>query len=371
MSNDQHPFSTLWQRISRIRLPDSEKRVMRETLVRYSTENPVHTTYTGMQYAQALWNIRLPHTRKTIAVSVLALVFVGSSTTAVYAAENALPGQYLYPVKVSVSEPLRGAITWGAADRAEWDRKVIERRLSEATRLAAEGKLAPELRESLESRIDSALASYDAHAQALLSDSVESIRAVSVESDLDADLEGRAHALHAISERNPRYAQQANMLAESIRSKHEERASKRAKPEAVLATSISKESGDEFVHEIRERAKNQVEQVRNRGKQQGKQDVVATASLMAVEPAQESSAADELESALSDADALIEQGDVIGAVVVLEAVNKAAKIANIQHELAEEYEHNESLSGDDEVSENDTEENIHIEDLVTEEENRN
>ena len=58
-----------------------------------------------------------------------------------YAAEGTLPGDTLYPVKVSVLEPIRTALTFSPTAQIQWHITLAERRISEATALANEGKL--------------------------------------------------------------------------------------------------------------------------------------------------------------------------------------------------------------------------------------
>lgn len=77
--------------------------------------------------------------RKYIPIAiVLGLLLSG---TASYAAEGALPGDLLYPIKVSVNEKVVSALAVSAESKATLEAKFAERRLSEATNLAAENKL--------------------------------------------------------------------------------------------------------------------------------------------------------------------------------------------------------------------------------------
>ncbi len=69
------------------------------------------------------------------------------------AAENALPGDTLYPVKIYVNEQVRDALEVSAEKQAEWDLKKAERRLLEAEKLAQQGKLNAASRADIESRI--------------------------------------------------------------------------------------------------------------------------------------------------------------------------------------------------------------------------
>lgn len=65
---------------------------------------------------------------------ILALVVaLGGGTSLV--AENAAPGDILYPVKIAINENVRGGLTLGAENKAEWYVQKTERRLEEAKKL--------------------------------------------------------------------------------------------------------------------------------------------------------------------------------------------------------------------------------------------
>jgi hypothetical protein len=76
--------------------------------------------------------------------SALVLSLVLAVTLAVagvsFAAEDAIPGDMLYPVKVSVNEEVRAALTPTAEAKAAWDAARAERRLHEAAQLVAEAR---------------------------------------------------------------------------------------------------------------------------------------------------------------------------------------------------------------------------------------
>lgn len=58
-------------------------------------------------------------------------------------AENSLPGETLYPVKVRFNEELRGALASSPYQKIEWETELLERRVSEARLLADSGRLTP------------------------------------------------------------------------------------------------------------------------------------------------------------------------------------------------------------------------------------
>ncbi|MDE1924655.1 MAG: hypothetical protein KGH79_00535 [Patescibacteria group bacterium] len=74
-----------------------------------------------------------------IAVALAAALVVGGGVSV--AAQSALPGQLLYPVKVHVDENVAGAFALSNAARADWDVSLMKTRLDEAEQLAQSGSL--------------------------------------------------------------------------------------------------------------------------------------------------------------------------------------------------------------------------------------
>lgn len=67
---------------------------------------------------------------------IAAIILLGAGGTAA-AAESSLPGEFLYPVKIHVSENVRTKMLFYGTARAEWSIRRAERRLEEAELLAA------------------------------------------------------------------------------------------------------------------------------------------------------------------------------------------------------------------------------------------
>ena len=85
---------------------------------------------------------------KFMPIAILLIVLLGGGVS--FAAEGALPGDALYPVKVGVNERVRAALALGLEADAEWNVRQIERRLEEAEELSAEGELNAETRTEIE-----------------------------------------------------------------------------------------------------------------------------------------------------------------------------------------------------------------------------
>jgi Domain of unknown function (DUF5667) len=64
-------------------------------------------------------------------------------------AEQAVPGDILYPIKVQVTEEIRGSLSRDPYQKVVWETTRLERRITEARQLAKAGKLTPEVQASV------------------------------------------------------------------------------------------------------------------------------------------------------------------------------------------------------------------------------
>lgn len=70
------------------------------------------------------------------------------------ASENSLPGDVLYPLKVSFNEEVRSALTLSGESKTDWEVRRAERRVEEAERLAEKGKLSKEVKIKIEANFE-------------------------------------------------------------------------------------------------------------------------------------------------------------------------------------------------------------------------
>lgn len=82
-------------------------------------------------------------------VLILALLLSGSVSVA---ANNTVPGDILYPIKVNVNEQLHSAVSFSNESKAAFEAERANRRLVEAEQLAAQGKLTAEVAADLNAR---------------------------------------------------------------------------------------------------------------------------------------------------------------------------------------------------------------------------
>lgn len=116
------------------------------------------------------------------ALSLVLIVATGGQ--AAFASEKALPGDILYPVKVTVAEPLALALAPAGEVKAELSTRFAGRRIEEAAKLSELGTLTNERAEELAVRFEAHIDTADKEAQIL-----ESRGDISTSLAIRADLE--------------------------------------------------------------------------------------------------------------------------------------------------------------------------------------
>ena len=86
---------------------------------------------------------------------IVALAIAVSGSVGIYAANNSLPGDALYPVKIHVNEGFEHMGAIGAEAEAKLSAELIARRAEEARMLQSQGKLDAEARATLASEMKS------------------------------------------------------------------------------------------------------------------------------------------------------------------------------------------------------------------------
>jgi hypothetical protein len=104
---------------------------MRGELLRYMEANPV----AGVAHVRSpFFLIQNLRSKRMFPLFIGAGLLAGGTLS--FAAENTVPGNVLYPIKIHVNETVRGALAVTPQSKAAWEVDLVERRLEETEKLA-------------------------------------------------------------------------------------------------------------------------------------------------------------------------------------------------------------------------------------------
>ena len=116
---------------------------MRNALLSHIRGGAIHSPY-------SIWGT-IHRRRIALAATTIGAVLLGGTVS--YAAESALPGDVLYPVKISLNERAKVALARTEEAQAIIQTKLAEERLTEAEKLAIAGKFSEEKKALVEEKL--------------------------------------------------------------------------------------------------------------------------------------------------------------------------------------------------------------------------
>ena len=137
---------------------------------------------------------------------ILIVFLIGTGTS--YAAEGALPGDILYPVKTSVNKSIRGALTVSEEAKTLWSATLAVRRLEEAGVLAIEGRLTDSTRADIESRLDKHVEDFKMRTDSLAQAEDKTEAVADAQSYFETTLKAHTSVLAELSAVNPEAEQE-------------------------------------------------------------------------------------------------------------------------------------------------------------------
>lgn len=134
------------------RLSVEEKATMKSALLQHVAAHPAsESLFQGMGIPSP-FSVRNFRNKKSLSLFVIGGLLMGGSVS--FAAENTVPGDTLYPVKVHFNEPVRGAIARTPKAKAEWEVRLVERRLEEVEKLEAKDDVRQDTREAARTNLE-------------------------------------------------------------------------------------------------------------------------------------------------------------------------------------------------------------------------
>lgn len=131
--------SSILHALKSIELPSDAHARMRADLSAYADLYEIQDTQASAPRRFAFSALVL-RTRTVYASALALVIIVAGGTQVTSAAEDAVPGDILYPIKVSLTEPLALALS-GSERKAEFAAEFASRRVIEAATLSEKGKL--------------------------------------------------------------------------------------------------------------------------------------------------------------------------------------------------------------------------------------
>src|SRR3989338_2173404 len=235
-----------------VRLGDSEKNHARTAIFDFVKKNPVRFMEDErLQQAQDGTSILiLKFKYMPIALIVVILLSVGT----VFAAESAVPGDFLHPVKTEFNEEVRSTFTFGTESNARWNSRLSERRLEEGELLGAENRLNEELTVRLRERFEA----QEQRASELIA-RLEAEGKTEIAANLAARMENVLEVHEQIIARLAETSDQdISQILDTVRARLQTRVEAREHLE-VRANNLSSERLEEVVKNAKVRAENQIE----------------------------------------------------------------------------------------------------------------
>lgn len=201
MSMEYHQLTKGIRDLRNLSLPSEEKQAVLARLLERIDAHRAHEFPTRPQLVpspyQALFTTR--HLQYVVA-TLVAFVIVGGASS--QAAQSALPGDLLYPLKIHVNEAVRGAFIAGDIPKAEWETTKIVLRLEEAETLASEGRLTEATANAISQNVEASMNGFSTLVQRSAS-STPADEVLNAHVNLEAQVQAHAQILAALEQEVP------------------------------------------------------------------------------------------------------------------------------------------------------------------------
>ena len=313
--DDQH--KDIFNFLKAEKLSQNERIQMKNVLLSVMAENPMQSAGSSGGTLERFLSYFDSRALRPVGFAFALVLVVGMGTS--YAAEQALPGDPLYAIKVGVTEPIQGVIAVTPVAKAQWSTELLSRRLDEAATLAAKGDLNDTARAAIESQVTLKAKDVNDSVNELKSTEDGTVAASGVESDLEASLVGHERVLTGLSVDLPKQAPVIAPLLNTVRTQAESTNSRRKITENTLSN-----QNDVTVHVAatmqQKNARDQIKQIRA---------LAASARLHASTTAEASSSASAIETAIQDGDTKLGEGKYGEALSAFQATIRASKAVEV------------------------------------------
>lgn len=199
------PPRTLLDSAKQIRLSPAENGDIRENLMEFMRTHPVTPPAqrpNGASHREGLadtFHSLLLHFRPVPIFTGVLIVFLALGGGLSVAARSALPGDFLYAIKVRVNEPIEAALHLSTDARARFEAARLEIRLEEASRLAAADRLHGDAKAAIAGNIEAQLQRMQSAASSLAA-AGNAGAALDLHSQVESDLLANAVILSVLAD---------------------------------------------------------------------------------------------------------------------------------------------------------------------------
>lgn len=245
MDFDKH-LEQLAKGLKKISLTPQEKESIWHNLLSYTKEFPVrghiavgHETQRGANLSHknslfAFFGYPSLTLKRAMPIFILVALLVGGGAS--LAAENSLPGDTLYPLKVKVNEEVRAWAALSPEAKAEWQSVLAERRLKEAEKLASEGRIDSEVFAKLEAKFNAHADKVNARIGEFEDKDIEA--AADVASNFETSLNAHGRILEKLQISKPESKEQLGRLLVHVKTKVVENSKTRGDAETKISGEV-------------------------------------------------------------------------------------------------------------------------------------
>ncbi|MFH0873853.1 MAG: hypothetical protein V1846_03390 [Candidatus Komeilibacteria bacterium] len=208
-------YNSIFSALAQQQLTAQEKQFGKEQLLSYIQQHPL--TGQAIIGSPRITTWSWPRLRWAYFSSGILILLVAVSASVSYAAENSLPGDILYPIKISVNEEIRSGLAITPEAKTRWTAEQITRRLDEAVTLASQQKLSPEIENNLSNQVTTNTAKLNQQLKDL-EKSGKLLTADDVSSRAQADLDSRKQLFHDLQKKGSQPSILTNTLNEQATS---------------------------------------------------------------------------------------------------------------------------------------------------------
>ena len=150
---DDNENKNIFDAATGVHLTEKERAVIRRAISAYVLEHPKQSEDEREPEHRA-WFVSWNMLSRPLPAALLSMFLISAGGSVSFAAERSLPGDTLYPVKISFNENIQLALAFSDEAKAELEAERVERRLQEAEVLMQRSSFTQQARVDAEERFD-------------------------------------------------------------------------------------------------------------------------------------------------------------------------------------------------------------------------